>query len=83
MYRVTEVEQLPEIRRGRRTGPHVDTLRRFMESRSEFAKVDDIKDKRERYKVYNGLKMAGRRPEFRGTVLVRRYGEAIYLIKQG
>lgn len=80
---MTEIEQLPEIRRGRRTGPHVTQLRRFLQSGSEFAKLEDIKDKHERFKVYNGLKMAGRRPEFRGAVLVKRYGETIYLIKQG
>ena len=83
MYEMIQIDELPEIRRGRRNCPRVNQLREFLQSKAEFIKLQDIQDKQERRRVYNGLKMAARRPEFKGMALVRRYGETIYLIRQG
>lgn len=82
MYRMTEIKQAPEAFSRKKSGPHVNQLRAFMESGLSFVRLEDVpKDKVRR--EYNGLFTAARRPEFRGLVTVKRYGAMIQLIRQG
>lgn len=82
MYRMTEVKEVPAPRRGRRSAPHVDQLRAFLDSGKRSVTVDGIPPT-ERRKVYGGLKTASGRPEFDGAVTVTRDGDTIYLERRG
>ncbi len=82
MYKMTEIKEDPEIYKRRKSGPHVNQLRAFMESGKVFVKLEDMPSEKVR-KEYRGLWTASRRPEFRGLVTVKRYGTIIQLIRQG
>lgn len=78
MYEMTEVQAVPERRR--RNSPHVNQLRAFLGSGKEQVQLVGVHP-REVSRVYNGLKQASGRPEFKGQVAVQHYGDAIYLIR--
>ena len=78
MYEMAEVQAVPERRR--RNSPRVNQLRAFLESGKAQVQLVGIPP-REVGRVYNGLKQASGRPEFKGRVFAQRYGDQIFLVR--
>lgn len=84
MFEMIEMTDTPEVYANKKSGPHVDQLRAFMESRKTFVKLNTTgATLPEIRRKYQGLSTASHRPEFRGLVTVKRYGTIIQLIRQG
>ena len=79
-YAMTEVKEIPRTHAGRKTRPHVDQLRNFLDSGHKAVQINGV-PAGETSRVYNGLLQAGQRPEFRGLVAVKRNGAQIFLIR--
>lgn len=79
-YAMTVVEEIPRSHAGRKTRPHVDQLRNFLDSGHKAVQINGV-PAGETSRVYNGLLQAGQRPEFRGLVAVKRNGEQVFLIR--
>lgn len=79
-YTMTVVEEIPRSHAGRKTRPHVDRLRNFLDSGHKAVQINGVPAGETR-RVYNGLLQAGRRPEFKGLVAVKRNGEQVFLIR--
>ena len=78
MYEMNEVKDLPDVQR--RNGNRVSQLRAFISSGKQQVELKGV-PMREVHRVYNGLVQAAGRPEFKGLVTARRYGNTIYLIR--
>lgn len=78
MYRMNEVKDLPP--KMRRSCPHVTQLREFLSSGKKQVVLAGVPESEVR-RVYNGLMQATRRPEFKGLVTAKHYGNTIYLIR--
>ena len=78
MYEMNEVKDLPDVQR--RNGNRVNQLRAFISSGKQQVELKGV-PAREVHRVYNGLMQAAGRPEFKGLVTARRYGNTIYLIR--
>ena len=81
MYKMIEVDSIPRTQH-RRSAKNVNQLRLFCSSGKRTVQLEDVAEKDAR-RLYNGLKMACRRPEFKGLVSVTRHGNDIYLIRRG
>lgn len=82
MYKMAEVDDMPEFHKGRRNAPHVNQLREFIRSGKKNAQLLGVPAD-DALKVYNGLTQAAYRQEFRGIVAVKKYGNNVYLIRRG
>lgn len=82
MYEMTEVETVPETRKGKRNAPHVNQLRAFLRSGKKCVLLSDVPPGKWR-SVYNGLQQASHRMEFGGMIEVKRDGPYLYLVRRG
>lgn len=82
MYEMTEVETVPDTRKGKRNAPHVNQLRAFLRSGKKCVLLSDVPLDKSR-SVYNGLQQASHRMEFGGMIEVKRDGHYLYLVRRG